>query len=62
MDGSFFVRITCIGHAGLHIHGGISIDADYPIHRLFLWAKQVEFTLGAATPQLVRLGGLLAAG
>lgn len=51
-----------IGHAGLHIHGGISIDVDYPIHRFFLWAKQVEFTLGGATPQLVRLGGLLAAG
>jgi acyl-CoA dehydrogenase len=50
-----------IGHAGLHIHGGISIDVDYPIHRYFLWLKQIEFTLGAATPHLVRLGQLLAA-
>ena len=50
-----------IGHAGLHIHGGISIDVDYPIHRYFLWLKQIEFTLGAATPHLVRLGELLAA-
>jgi 3-oxocholest-4-en-26-oyl-CoA dehydrogenase beta subunit len=50
-----------IGHAGLHIHGGISIDVDYPIHRYFLWAKQLEYTLGAATPQLVRLGELIAA-
>ncbi len=50
-----------IGHAGLHIHGGISIDVDYPIHRYFLWAKQIEYTLGAATPQLVRLGELIAA-
>ncbi len=49
-----------IGHASLHIHGGISIDVDYPIHRYFLWLKQMEFTLGAATPQLVRLGRLLA--
>jgi alkylation response protein AidB-like acyl-CoA dehydrogenase len=49
-----------IGHTGLHIHGGISIDVDYPIHRYFLWAKQIEYTLGAATPQLVRLGGLIA--
>lgn len=49
-----------IGHAGLHIHGGISIDVDYPVHRFFLWAKQIEFTLGAATPQLVRLGAALA--
>jgi acyl-CoA dehydrogenase len=50
-----------IGHAALHIHGGISIDVDYPIHRYFLWLKQIENTLGAATPQLVRLGGLIAA-
>jgi alkylation response protein AidB-like acyl-CoA dehydrogenase len=50
-----------IGHAALHIHGGISIDIDYPIHRYFLWAKQIEYTLGAATPQLARLGALIAA-
>jgi alkylation response protein AidB-like acyl-CoA dehydrogenase len=50
-----------IGHAALHIHGGISIDVDYPIHRYFLWLKQIECTLGAATPQLVTLGELLAA-
>jgi len=51
-----------IGHAALHIHGGISIDVDYPIHRYFLWLKQIEFTLGAATPHLVRLGALIAGG
>jgi alkylation response protein AidB-like acyl-CoA dehydrogenase len=50
-----------IGHTALHIHGGISIDVDYPIHRYFLWLKQIEYTLGAATPQLARLGALLAA-
>ncbi|MFQ5665608.1 MAG: acyl-CoA dehydrogenase family protein [Candidatus Binatia bacterium] len=50
-----------IGHAALHIHGGISIDVDYPIHRYFLWLKQIEYTLGAATPQLVHLGELIAA-
>jgi len=49
-----------VGHACLHVHGGISIDLDYPIHRYFLWLKQAEFTLGAATPQLVRLGRHLA--
>jgi 3-oxocholest-4-en-26-oyl-CoA dehydrogenase beta subunit len=49
-----------IGHAALHIHGGISIDLDYPIHRYFLWLKQAEFTLGSATPQLKRLGAMLA--
>lgn len=50
-----------IGHAALHLHGGLSIDVDYPIHRYFLWLKQLEFTLGAATPQLARLGALIAA-
>ena len=50
-----------IGHAALHLHGGISIDVDYPIHRYFLWLKQIEFTLGSATPQLERLGALIAA-
>jgi acyl-CoA dehydrogenase len=49
-----------IGHAALHVHGGISIDLDYSIHRYFLWLKQIEFTLGSATPQLVVLGKYLA--
>jgi alkylation response protein AidB-like acyl-CoA dehydrogenase len=49
-----------IGHAVLHLHGGISIDLDYPAHRYFLWAKQIEFQLGAAGPQLARIGGILA--
>jgi alkylation response protein AidB-like acyl-CoA dehydrogenase len=50
-----------VGFAVLHVHGGISIDVDYPIHRYFLWLKENEFTLGAATPTLVRLGRMLAA-
>jgi 3-oxocholest-4-en-26-oyl-CoA dehydrogenase beta subunit len=49
-----------VGHAGLHVHGGISIDVDYPIHRYFLWLKQIEYTLGAARPQLVKIGRILA--
>ena len=49
-----------IGHACLHIHGGISIDLDYPIHRHFLWIKQARFTLGSATAQLLRIGKHLA--
>lgn len=49
-----------VGHADLHLHGGISIDLDYPIHRYFLWSKQIELQLGAGTPQLARLGAVLA--
>ena len=50
-----------VGHAALHVHGGVSIDVDYAIARYFLWAKQLEFTLGSATPQLLRIGRGLAA-
>jgi alkylation response protein AidB-like acyl-CoA dehydrogenase len=49
-----------IAHAALHIHGGVSIDLDYPIHRYFLWLKRYEFTLGSATPELLRIGAALA--
>ncbi len=49
-----------IAHVALHIHGGVSIDLDYPIHRYFLWLKRYEFTLGSATPELVRIGAVLA--
>jgi alkylation response protein AidB-like acyl-CoA dehydrogenase len=50
-----------IGHAGLHVHGGISIDLDYPMHRYFLWSKQLELTLGPGSQQLARVGAILAA-
>ncbi len=49
-----------VGHASLHVHGGVSIDIDFPIHRYFLWAKQLEFSLGAATAQLLEIGKSLA--
>ena len=48
-------------HAAQHLHGGIGVDRDYPLHRCFLWAKHLELMLGGATPQLLRLGELLAA-
>jgi alkylation response protein AidB-like acyl-CoA dehydrogenase len=50
-----------VGHAALHVHGGICIDLDYPIHRYFQWIKQLEFTLGSETAQLRELGRLIAA-
>jgi hypothetical protein len=49
-----------IAHTALHVHGGISIDVDFPIHRYFLWLKQYEFTLGSATPELLKIGKELA--
>ena len=48
-------------HASGHVHGGVGIDRDYPLHRYFALAKQLEFSLGGATVQLLRIGAALAA-
>jgi alkylation response protein AidB-like acyl-CoA dehydrogenase len=47
-------------HAAVHLHGGVGVDRDYPLHRYFLLTKQIELTLGGATDQLLRLGSSLA--
>ncbi len=44
-----------------HLHGGIGIDMDYPLHRYFTWAIQIEHELGSAKHQLERLGRRIAA-
>lgn len=46
-------------HAAQHLHGGIGVDLDYPVHRYFRWAKVLELLLGGATPSLRRLGASL---
>ncbi|MBB3603746.1 alkylation response protein AidB-like acyl-CoA dehydrogenase [Mycolicibacterium sp. BK556] len=38
------------------VHGGMGIDVTYPLSRYFLWAKQIELSLGSASQQLARLG------
>ncbi len=48
-------------HAAQHLHGGIGVDRDYPLHRYFLWAKVLELTLGGATERLAALGARMAA-
>jgi alkylation response protein AidB-like acyl-CoA dehydrogenase len=47
-------------HAAQHLHGGVGVDVSYPLHRSFLWAKQIELSLGGATHQLLRLGEMIA--
>ena len=47
-------------HAAVHLHGGVGVDRDYPLHRHFLATKHNELTLGGATEQLRRLGAALA--
>ncbi|WP_067180533.1 acyl-CoA dehydrogenase family protein [Microtetraspora niveoalba] len=49
-------------HRTQHVHGGIGVDVDYPVHRYFLWGKQIACTLGGAGADLSRLGAELAAG
>jgi len=48
-------------HAAVHLHGGVGVDRDYPLHRHFLLAKHYELLLGGATEQLLGLGAALAA-
>jgi alkylation response protein AidB-like acyl-CoA dehydrogenase len=48
-------------HATQHLHGGMGADVDYPVHRYFLWGKQIELLLGAGSSQLARLGSQLVA-
>ncbi len=48
-------------HAAAHLHGGVSVDRDYPLHRFFLLTEHIELTLGGANESLRRLGRMLAA-
>jgi len=43
-----------------HLHGGMGFDCDYPLHRYFLWGKQLEFSLGGANEHLAELGTMMA--
>lgn len=47
---------TRMANSAQHLHGGIGVDRDYPIHRYFLWAKSLELTLGGVPHQLTDLG------
>jgi alkylation response protein AidB-like acyl-CoA dehydrogenase len=49
-----------VAHAAVHVHGGVGIDLDYPLHRYFLAAKHYEFALGSAVSQLRLIGAALA--
>jgi 3-oxocholest-4-en-26-oyl-CoA dehydrogenase beta subunit len=49
-----------VAHTAVHVHGGMGIDLDYHLNRYFVAAKRIEFALGGATEQLVRIGQALA--
>jgi len=49
-----------VAHTTVHVHGGVGIDTDHPVHRYFITAKQTEFALGGATAALRVIGRDLA--
>jgi alkylation response protein AidB-like acyl-CoA dehydrogenase len=49
-----------VAHTAVHLHGGVGIDVEHPVHRYFAAAKRLEFTGGGATEHLLALGALLA--
>ena len=56
-EGGHFAAYAC-----QHLHGGIGIDMDYPLHRYFTWASQSEHELGSAKIQIEHLGERIARG
>jgi alkylation response protein AidB-like acyl-CoA dehydrogenase len=47
-------------HAAQHLHGGVGVDRDYPVHRYYLLVKHLALSLGGGTTSLLRLGDILA--
>ncbi|EFC84644.1 acyl-CoA dehydrogenase domain protein [Parafrankia sp. EUN1f] len=46
-------------HLTQHLHGGLGADISYPVHRYFLWGKQIELLTGGASALLSELGDAL---
>jgi acyl-CoA dehydrogenase len=46
-------------HLTQHLHGGMGADITYPVHRYFLWGKQIELLTGGASALLAELGEVL---
>jgi alkylation response protein AidB-like acyl-CoA dehydrogenase len=50
-------RVT---HTCQHLHGGIGADIEYPLHRYYLWFKQMDLISGGGSKQLAELGSIMA--
>ncbi|MDI2131799.1 acyl-CoA dehydrogenase family protein [Yinghuangia seranimata] len=50
-----------VAHAVVHVHGGMGIAEEHFVHRYFVHAKQIEFSLGGANEQALRIGAGFAA-
>ncbi|MEV7344801.1 acyl-CoA dehydrogenase family protein [Streptomyces sp. NPDC093544] len=49
-------------HAGQHLHGGTGADLEHPVHRHFLWGRQLDAYLGCGSEVLQELGELIVNG
>ncbi|MER6564727.1 acyl-CoA dehydrogenase family protein [Streptomyces sp. NPDC001093] len=49
-------------HTGQHLHGGAGADLGHPVHRHFLWGRQLDAYLGCGAEVLQELGELIAHG
>ncbi|MEW2396600.1 acyl-CoA dehydrogenase family protein [Streptomyces sp. NPDC046862] len=49
-------------HTGQHLHGGTGADLEHPVHRHFLWGRQLDAYLGCGSEALQELGELIASG
>ncbi|MEV6167664.1 acyl-CoA dehydrogenase family protein [Streptomyces sp. NPDC051954] len=49
-------------HTGQHLHGGAGADLDHPVHRHFLWGRQLDAYLGCGEELLQELGELIKEG
>ncbi|MEU3711930.1 acyl-CoA dehydrogenase family protein [Streptomyces catenulae] len=47
---------TRVVHAVQHLHGGLGADLGHPVHRHFLWGRQLAADLGAGAQLLEELG------
>ncbi|WP_328311659.1 acyl-CoA/acyl-ACP dehydrogenase [Streptomyces sp. NBC_00442] len=52
---------TRVVHAGQHLHGGLGADLEHPVHRHFLWGRQLDAYLGCGAELLAELGELIVA-
>lgn len=51
---------TRVLETAMQVHGGVSVDLDYPLHRFFLAARQAGLALGGASRALTALGDQIA--
>ncbi|AYG81644.1 Acyl-CoA dehydrogenase FadE27 [Streptomyces hundungensis] len=52
---------TRVVHAGQHLHGGLGADVEHPVHRHFLWGRQLDAHLGCGARLLAELGEAIVA-